>query len=122
MIPSSALKTITYFLKSCQTGKKKRTSRALGKKIPNAPMVQPKTWYIIPLSFNAIPPVKEAIEKTGPGIALTKPAPVNNSLFSNLIKPCLASWNFSAVGLATYWSTIKGIKTSDPPKTILPNL
>lgn len=57
-------------------GKKNKTSNALGRNIAIDPINIPKICQPVPRSFIAIPPVNAANENTGPGIALTTPAPV----------------------------------------------
>ena len=73
------------FLRYCHTGKKNRTSNALGKKNGNRTNEATDHLHPVTSSFNAIPPAKEATENTGPGIARTMPYPVNRSCFSILL-------------------------------------
>ena len=44
-----------------------------------APMQQPKIKSDIPKRDKDKPPIYEEMEKAGPGMALTKPAPVKNT-------------------------------------------
>jgi hypothetical protein len=82
LIPSSDLYTAAYFFRLFQMGKKKRTNNALGRKMAMVPIKQPSNCFPVPISFNAIPPVNEAIENTGPGTARTIPIPVYISSLS----------------------------------------
>ena len=59
--------------------KKKSTKRALGRNMATVPMRQPRSCQCFPSSLNAIPPAKDAMENTGPGIARTIPIPVTIS-------------------------------------------
>ncbi len=50
LIPSSERKTTTNFFKYCQTGKKKSTSKALGRNIAIDPIIQPnklQSWSFL---------------------------------------------------------------------------
>ena len=76
LIPLRALYIPVYFFRLFHTGKKNNTSRALGKKMEIAPIMQPVICIFFPSFSKVSPPVKAAMEKTGPGIALTIPAPV----------------------------------------------
>src|SRR5579862_9791279 len=44
LMPSSARYTVAYFFIFDQIGKKKRTNRALGRKIATEPIIHPRTW------------------------------------------------------------------------------
>src|SRR5215203_182551 len=65
-----------------------------------------------------IPPVKEAIENTGPGIARTIPIPVVMSSLSICIT--LGFFSLITAGRTENCSYIIGIKTCPPPNTKLP--
>ncbi len=75
-MPSIERYTAAYFFRLLQIGKKNKTSNALGRKIAIIPIRHPSICISAPISFSAIPPVKEEMEKTGPGIALTIPMAV----------------------------------------------
>ena len=86
LIPSNERKITAYFFKLFQTGKKNKTSKALGANSAIEPIKQPNNCIFIPgpSSRSAIPPTKEPMENTGPGIARTMPAPVRKSVCDTL--------------------------------------